>query len=38
MAAFVTNVDIIGRVAVADGFFKDEVAAAIGTDAVVVGG
>ena len=38
MAAFVTNVDIVGRVAVAYCFFEDIGAAANRTDSVVVRG
>jgi hypothetical protein len=38
VAAIVTNVNIMSRVAVAYGFFEDVGAAAIGTDAIVIGG
>jgi len=38
VAAIVTNINIMGGVAVAYCFFEDVGAAAIGTDAVVIGG
>lgn len=38
MTTFVANVDVVGRIAVAYGFFELVVAAAIGTNAVVICG